>query len=128
VLRSAYKLTIALDGGILSVQASGTYALRRSLAMIAKVRTHAAEFGVKRVVLETSGVPQPIPDLERASLGEAAAREWRGLTVAIVHRAPSRSDAATVVARNRGANVRVFSSPAEAVEWLNGGAAAGSAR
>ena len=120
MLASAYRLTVAMDGGILRVQASGTYALRRSLALIGAVRRDADRFAVTRVLLETTGVPQPIPDLERATLGEEAAREWRGLTVAILHRTPTRSDAATIVARNRGANVRVFGSEADAIAWLNG--------
>lgn len=122
MLGSAYRLTIGIDGDALNVQAVGSYALRRSLAMIAAVRRHADSYGVTRVLLETTGVPQPIPDVERATLGEEAARQWRGLRVAIVHRAPTRSDAASVVARNRGANVRVFPSDVEAREWLKAGA------
>jgi len=117
---AAYKLKIAAERGVLTVTASGSYALRRSLRMISAVREHAERHALTRVLLETTAVPQPIPDVDLAALGEEAARTWQGLTVAILHRSRTPGNSAAVVARNRGANVRVFSSDVDAMNWLTG--------
>ena len=118
MIGSDYVIETKVEAGFLWVRAAGRYKLARSMSMIRFVRELAERHGVTRVLLDTTAVPQPIPDMERYTLAMAAVENWRGLKVAGIDSTEPPEGFFENVAVNRGARVRVFGSETQALEWL----------
>jgi hypothetical protein len=75
---------------------------------------------VRAAVLDLRAVPGPVSFMDRVQLGEAAGRHLRGTPIAVVmtEELADPDRIGMVVARNRGANVEVFTDEAEAVAWV----------
>lgn len=118
MIGSDYKVEIAVEGQILRVRAAGRYKLIHSMSLIRSVREQADRHGVTQVLLDTTAIPQPIPDMERYTLAVEAVDAWRGLKVAGIDLTESPDRFLENVAVNRGARFRVFNSETQALEWL----------
>ena len=115
---SAYKIEVTVGPRRILMRAVGRDALRRSMHLLRAVREQADRHGLTRVLVDTTLVPQPVPDLDRYPLGEAIAGAWRGLCVAVVDPTASSDESIKHVATNRRACVRLFASEAPAIERL----------
>jgi hypothetical protein len=118
MLTSAYALELAVERGVLRIRATGAYSRRRASNLILAVREQADRRGLKRVLLDTTGVPQRIPDADRSSVSAEAAGAWGDLAVAAVNPTEYADRFVETVAAERDARRRLFASEAAAIEWL----------
>jgi hypothetical protein len=101
---------------------SGELSFHGAVGVIAEAISEAASQGIKRLLVDAvnlRGFPHPTT-AERFFMSETWASKSRGLRLAVVSR-PDLIDPmrfGVMVARNRGLFANVFSSEAEAIEWL----------
>ncbi len=107
------------EPGYLRVTARGRYSLSRSRRLLARAGREVQRRRPRSVLVDLSGVPQPVPDAERIELGRLAARTYAGLPVAIVDPVEAADRGIEAVAHNGGANLRIFGSQAAALAWLH---------
>jgi SpoIIAA-like len=117
------------ESGLLSVDASGDFSLEGAkqafLEMLSAVAKHQAE----KILFDGRNVRGKPEEIERFFYSDFAAREVRSIVVehrivprfAYVMHEPLRDPGkyGETVAVNRGMNVKVFETPADAIEWLN---------
>ena len=113
-----YTIEVGDEPGYLRITARGRYNLSRSQRLIARVGREVQRRQPKSVLVDFSGVPQPVPDAERIELGRLAARVYAGLPVAIVDPVEAADRGIEAVANNSGANLRIFAAQAAAIAWL----------
>ena len=108
--------------GYACFRASGELSFHGAVGVVAEAISEASKHGIKRLLVDTvnlRGFPHPTT-AERFYMSETWASKSAGLRLAVVAR-PDLIDPerfGVMVARNRGLFTSVFSSEAEAVEWL----------
>ena len=112
------KMKSAVDAGYLRITAQGTHALPRSIGLIEWTAAESLRQNAARVLLDCRGIEGQLSTMDRYELGVAISSI--PVKVAIILRQammdPDRFG--EIVARNRGANARVFTAEDEAIEWL----------
>jgi hypothetical protein len=119
---SGYDTVVLDNPRYLHVTARGDYRFEHSQQLISFVRDEARRRRQHLALVDLAGVPQPVPDYERFELGSLAAQELRGVKLAVADLTEARDRFAELVAANRGADIRIFTTEADAVSWLLGGA------
>jgi hypothetical protein len=122
MVSSSYDTEVRENPRYLHVIACGDYRFEHSQNLISFVRDEALKRRQQLVLVDLLGVPQPIPDYERFELGSLAAQELRELKLAVVDLTEAPDKFAELVAANRGANIRIFTTEADALSWLLGSA------
>ena len=115
---STYDTEVRDNARYLHVIARGDYRFEHSQQLISLVRDEARRRQQHLVLVDLVGVPQPIPDHERFELGSLVAQELRGVKVAVVDLTEAPDKFAELVAANRGADMRIFTTEADALSWL----------
>jgi hypothetical protein len=83
--------------------------------------------GIARVLVDGREVPPPVSTADKYDLGVAAARALDGrIKLAVVALPVNVDHFFETVARNRGADVLVFTDETAALKWLTGASAATS--
>ena len=114
-----YKLAIEANREYLRVTATGTYGFGRTRRLIYVIRESSDGHQLRRVLLDLTGVIGRPPDMDRFELGERLAQVFGSTyTLAIIGRKESVNRLAETVARNRGADLRVFFTEQDALNWL----------
>jgi hypothetical protein len=104
----------------LTVRARGPYFIVQKRAAIKAIANAIEVRKVKAALVDVRGVTGPITFMDRYQLGELAGEFLRQAPFAVLA-LEEHLDAERIgwmVARNRGANVEVFTDPAEAGRWL----------
>lgn len=104
----------------LVVRAHSRFVLAEKDAACLAIAEAIAARPIKAALVDLRGVPGPYSFMDRFGLGEAAGRHLAGTPIAAVlteeQADPERIG--ELAARNRGANVAVFTDPAGAWAWL----------
>jgi hypothetical protein len=111
------------EGTCLRLCVQGPYDPSSALALLSLIPVEAQRAACRHVLVDIRGVIGEGSTLARFEMGATAARLLPPLRVGIVWREETTDRFAETVAVNRGANLRVFSSEPEALEWLLGGIA-----
>jgi hypothetical protein len=110
----------AYDSDCLKIRAVGRYIIEEKDAAARAIASVIADRPVRAALLDLRDVPGPYTFMDRVQLGEVAGRHLSGTPIAVVlyeeQADPERIG--KLVARNRGANVEVFTDPAEALAWV----------
>lgn len=113
-------LLFEYDSDCLRVRAISRYIILQKEPAILAIAAAMAAQPVKAVFVDLREVPGPYTFNDRYHLGELAGKHLCGLPIAVVlyeeQADPERIG--KVAARNRGANVEVFTDAAEAQAWL----------
>jgi len=108
------------EHGCLTVRANGPYLIVQKRAAIMAIANAIEVRKVKAARVDMRGVTGPITFMDRYQLGELGGEFLRRTPFAVLA-LEEHLDAERIgwmVARNRGANVEVFTDPAEAKTWL----------
>jgi hypothetical protein len=101
------------------VRVEGEPTLDEFLSFLHRVGIETAGWPVKRVMFDLRGVRTLTTFTEHYAVGEETARQLRHLhRIASVVPADRITRASEKTAQQAGVNVRVFTSEAEAIEWL----------
>jgi hypothetical protein len=101
------------------VRVEGEPSLGEFLSFLHLVGVETAEWPVKRVMFDLRGVRTLTTFTEHYAVGEETARQLRHLhRIASVVPADRITRASEKTAQRAGVNVRVFTSEAEAIDWL----------
>lgn len=104
----------------LFVEYTEPYQLEACIALMQEVAEICRRDKFTKVLVDMSGMMGKISTIDRFKLGVAGADTFRGIAqVAIIYRKEELNWFAETVGVNRGANVRVFSGPDEALKWLD---------
>jgi len=113
-------LHFALEAGCLTVRATSRHILvNKEEAFLAIASAIQAQL-VKAALVDLREVPGPITFTDRYQLGELAGRHLIGTPIAtlVLEEQADPERIGRIVARNRGANVEVFTDLADAQAWL----------
>ena len=116
-MAEAFEVAVVEEGPYLRVRATGTYAAERVRQLIERVAAEAGRRGARRVLLDAYDVIGGPSTMDRYAQGVEAARQFKFRTACIVRREYVDYFSETV-ARNRGANVRIFTDEPSACAWL----------
>jgi hypothetical protein len=120
VWRLNYRTTFTECAGYLRVVARGEYSYGRSKRLLIRVPRELRSRGLTRVLVDFTAVPEPVPDVERAELGELAAQLYTGIRVAVIDPVEAGDRGIESVALVRGAQMKIFRLESTAIEWLMG--------
>jgi hypothetical protein len=122
--------TVVTEGpGFVRITVSGPSTGARLRRLLERVVAEIESRGMARVLIDGREVPPPIPTTDKYDIGVAVARALDARTkLAVLGRPVNIDHFFETVARNRGANVGVFTEEKAALEWLVGSAAAASGR
>ena len=113
-------LLFVQESSCLKVRATTRFILEQKDAAALEIAAVIASGRIKAALLDLREIPGPYTFMDRVQLGEAAGRHLLGTPIAVVlleaQADPDRIG--MVVARNRGANVEVFTDEAEAQAWV----------
>jgi hypothetical protein len=116
-----YQIDVSDGAGFLRIVARGQYSRRRFDELLQRIVSEIQSRGVWRVLVHVTGVPGPIPVLDRYEAGVSAAGALRAQTrIAVVERSDRSERFFETVARNRGLSIRDFAGEPAAREWLLG--------
>jgi hypothetical protein len=116
-----FPTTVADGSGFIRITLSGSTNRVRRLRLLDRIFAETAARGVHRVLVDSLTTTGEISTVERYEFGEEAARVLGSSTkVAIVIERARADRFAETVARNRGGNIGIFTSEADALEWLVG--------
>ena len=121
--------TVVTEGpGFVRITVSGPSTGARLRRLLERVVAESESRGMARVLVDGREVPPPIPTTDKYDIGVATARALDSRTkLAVLGRPVIIDHFFETVARNRGANVGVFTDEKAALEWLVGSAAVVSA-
>jgi hypothetical protein len=115
---AGYETSAILESQFLRIAVQGTYCATRTVRFFEWVVDETARLGAGRVLLDARGVGGEVSTPDRFDIGAASARIPAKLAlIAQAHMIDPERFGETV-ARNRGADHRVFATEAEAVAWL----------
>jgi len=118
--RLTYRTTLTECAGYLRVVAHGAYSYGRSKRLLIRVPRELRRRGMSRVLVDFTDVPEAVPDLERAELGELAAKLYVGIRVAVIDPVEAGDRGIESVALVRGAQMKIFRLESTAIAWLVG--------
>jgi len=105
---------------LLNIRVLSDYILREKEGAFQAIAGAIKEYSAKAVLVDFRASTGPYTFMDKFELGEMAGRHLRSVPVAVIATEdqvdPDRIG--KVVARNRGANVEVFTDLVEAQEWL----------
>ena len=108
------------ESDCLKIRALGRFIIEQKDDAAMAIASLIADRPVRAAMLDLRDVPGPYTFMDRVQLGEAAGRHLLGTPLAVVlteeQADPDRIG--MVVARNRGANVEVFTDATEAQAWV----------
>jgi hypothetical protein len=106
--------------GYLYVIFRGNPVLEDAVELLRQTRDAAADGGKKAVLIDIREIEGTLSIMERYSMGSLVADILQGLRVALVGKEPliDRDRFGENVAINRGAEIRIFTDPDQAVAWL----------
>lgn len=108
------------QGEYLFVKFTDPYQLDTIVELIKEAAAACVEENLSRALVDFREMPGKISTADRFQLGVEAASAMRGLLkVAVVYRRSEMNWFAETVAKNRGANLRIFSEMDEAIKWLD---------
>jgi hypothetical protein len=109
-----------LESDCLNVRAIGRYVLVQKEAAVKAIAAAIEAQPVKAALVDIREVPGPYTFMDRYELGELAGRFLRQVPIAIValEEQTDKERIGKMAARNRGANLEVFTDLAEAQAWL----------
>jgi hypothetical protein len=110
----------AYESDCLKIRAIGRYIIEQKDAATRAIAAVIADHPVRAALIDLRDVPGPYTFMDRVQLGEAAGKHLAGTPIAVVlHEEQADPERiGKLVARNRGANVEVFTDPAEAQVWV----------
>jgi hypothetical protein len=113
---------IVTDGpGYTRITLSGKTTRNRRLRLLDRIIAETTSRGIDRVLVDSLKTTGDISTVERYEFGQEAARVLGGLSKVAIILVRDRADRfAETVAQNRGANIAVFTTEADALEWLVG--------
>ena len=114
-------LEIIEGQGYLEARVSGPFSLDRFKDQMLKVVVATKEKRLKCLLLDVRGLVGTPSTLDRHALGRSGAENKVDFRVAaLVTPEQAQDNFASTVARNRGVNVRTFTDPRKARDWLLG--------
>ena len=118
---SPSPFNFAHESDCLKVQAIGRYFIEQREAAAEAIAALIKSRPTRAALVDLRCVPGPFSFMDRVKWGEAAGRYLAGTPIAVVlDKAQADPDnIGMVVARNRGANVEIFTDEAEAQTWLH---------
>jgi hypothetical protein len=120
MIASTVPFHYTYESDCLKIRAIGRYIIEEKDAATRAIAAVIADHPIRAVLLDLRDVPGPYTFMDRVQLGEAAGKHLAGTPIAVVlyeeQADPERIG--KLVARNRGANVEVFTDPAEAQAWV----------
>jgi hypothetical protein len=117
--------TVVTEGaGFIRVTISGPTSSTRRLRLIGRIAAEIKSRGVSSVLVDSLGSTGEISTVDRFEFGKEAARLLGAGTKVAIILVRARADRfAETVARNRGGNIGIFTSEADALDWLVGSGA-----
>ncbi len=114
-----YRVTVTEEPQFLRIGVAGTYSRARTLSLLRRIRAEADARAAKRVLVDAREVPIALSTTDKFWIGVEAAVLFRGrVQVALLGPAAMIDGFGETVARNRGANVGVFTEATAAERWL----------
>ena len=115
-------IDIELQGGLLLVTGSGTWALDAALRALKQFCDTAKEKGVNKILVNNLAMDGELSTMERYRLGVELAAYLKQCQMnpwlATVGKPPGMDGFGVRVAQNRGVTVEIFSTQQEALNWL----------
>jgi hypothetical protein len=119
-----YALEIRREGAFLRITVAGARSLERSERLFARVRAEALAQGYRQVLIDATALTGELALAYRFRLGETAAALFGGTRIrlaALIRPEVGGAPFTETVARNRGADYRVFHGESPALRWLTSG-------
>ena len=112
--------TCVNQGNYLLIEIGGTYSLKFLLSAIHEVAEHCRRENLNKALIDLRGMSGNPNIFDRYRLGLEIVRVWGPeLRVAILGRAEMTNRVTENTAVNRGAKIRIKTSLAEALQWLD---------
>jgi hypothetical protein len=116
-----FQTTVAEGPGFILITVSGPYTWTRVDALLKRIAAESVSRANPRVLLDATAVPVELSMIDKYTMGAmVAVRLGGGVKVALLGSPVTIDGFGETVARNRGANVGVFTDEAAALEWLVG--------
>jgi hypothetical protein len=116
-------IDIEFKGGVMLVTASGTILFDAASRLLKQVFETAAKNGIDKILINTLAADGELAVFERYGLGVEAAsylsQREMNLNLAFVGTPPTMDGFGVRVAQNRGVVAKTFSTPQEALKWLD---------
>jgi len=117
------ELALQVNDDVLCGTLSGEVDLTGSIDAFTRVYRSAGAAGLKKALVDCSGVYGELSTIQRYELGEKVAelyhRDRGTLRIAVVGRPPLLTGFAAMVASNRGLAAQVFETSSDALKWLD---------
>jgi dihydroxyacetone kinase len=117
------QINIELRGRVLLVTASGRVTLDAALRLLKQAFDEAKEKEVKKILVNALAIEGALSTFERyrLAIGVVAYLKQRGMNprLAFVGKLPTTDGFGVRVAQNRDVTAGTFSSPQEALDWLD---------
>jgi hypothetical protein len=112
--------TVVTDGpGFVRITVRGAFSWTRVDGLLVRIHAESEARCIRAVLVDATAIPVVLTTTDRYTMGVAAsARLDARVRVALLGAPVTIDGFGELVARNRGANVRVFTDEARAVEWL----------
>jgi len=114
--------TFVADGpGFIRITVAGPYSWARLDRLLRRIAAESATRAISRVLLDATAVPVKLSTIDKYTMGVMVALRLGGSVKVALLGSPVTIDGfGETVARNRGANVGVFTDQAAAIRWLVG--------
>jgi hypothetical protein len=114
-----FQLAVTEGPGFVRIGLSGPYSRRRRDRLLSRIAAECEARNLQRVLVDSTAVPVQLSTLDSYELGVEAARRFGArVRVALVAHPVTVDHFGETVARNRGANVGVFTDETAARAWL----------
>lgn len=120
-MSGADSLRYDLRAGGLTIRVLNRDILEKKEATVKAIAELIRDHQAKATLIDLRGVPGDVTFLDRYELGELAGRYLPQISVAVLvlERQADHQRIGKVVARNRGANLEVFTDQASAEAWID---------
>jgi hypothetical protein len=114
-----FATAITDEAGFIRITVQGSFAWKRIDGLLERIYAECERRGVRQVLVDATAIPVALTTTDRYTMGVAAsARLDARLKVALLGAAVTIDGFGELVARNRGANVGVFTDERRALQWL----------
>jgi hypothetical protein len=116
-----FQTVVAEGPGFILITVTGAYTWARLDRLLQRIGAESVTRAIPRVLVDATAVPIKLSTIDKYTMGVTVALRLGGAVKVALLGSPVTIDGfGETVARNRGANVGVFTDQAAALQWLVG--------